>query len=96
MKKEKRNKGRPIAGAIFGTIMIICATAIIIAFMTTKSNIDVSCEISEIEYTDVRPKECWHPEIADEFCPLPTGLACQFKGDTNALTLSNIIAASLN
>lgn len=95
MKKKLTTKKLSTGSAIVIAVLIITAGAIVIAFFTTKSNIDVSCEIQGIEYTDVRPNECWNPEIADEYCPLPTSLSCRFKGDTNTLTLSNILVASL-
>ncbi len=60
-------------------IALLVLLAIVNNFwQSDNSSVSGSCGITDIEYRDVSPVECWNEDLNSTYCPLPKNLVCSF------------------
>jgi len=61
-----------------------------------RSSVNGKCSITDINYVDVSPSECWIGNVNETFCPLPTNIDCSGEIQGIAKLFVEILKSSID
>ena len=84
------------------TIGILGVLSLVVFLLSLKTNIEWNCNIQNIELKNISPYRCdFHTEVfnnkklsfsyANEYCPIPKDIQCNFKLESNVLNLNSLL-----